>query len=79
MGNIHLRSFFQLQWNPINAILLTLDFFVGTLNVRTLSKIQTNHIKNVLMQVYALLCVISQYQELREGRGRAEDEQNQRV
>ncbi|KAB0796668.1 hypothetical protein PPYR_10729 [Photinus pyralis] len=29
--------------------------------------------------VYALLCVISQYQELRAGRGRACDEQNQRI
>ncbi|KAF2905639.1 hypothetical protein ILUMI_00541, partial [Ignelater luminosus] len=29
--------------------------------------------------VYALLCVISQYQELKAGRGRACDEQNQRI
>ncbi|XP_031347667.1 uncharacterized protein LOC116174031 [Photinus pyralis] len=31
------------------------------------------------LNVYALLCVISQYQELRAGRGRACDEQNQRM
>ncbi|KAF5289142.1 hypothetical protein FQR65_LT02032 [Abscondita terminalis] len=31
------------------------------------------------LNVYALLCVISQYQELRAGRGRACDEQNQRI
>lgn len=31
------------------------------------------------LNVYALLCVISQYQELKAGRGRACDEQNQRI
>ncbi|KAK5642852.1 hypothetical protein RI129_009019 [Pyrocoelia pectoralis] len=31
------------------------------------------------LNIYALLCVISQYQELRAGRGRACDEQNQRI
>ncbi|KAK9871641.1 hypothetical protein WA026_013021 [Henosepilachna vigintioctopunctata] len=31
------------------------------------------------LHLYALLCVISQYQELKAGRGRAEDEQNLRI
>lgn len=31
------------------------------------------------LNIYALLCVISQYQELKCGRGRAEDDQNDRI
>ncbi|XP_044269745.1 uncharacterized protein LOC123014608 isoform X2 [Tribolium madens] len=50
-----------LGFNPSIAILITLDFFITSLNV------------------YALLCVISQYQELKAGRGRAQDDQNNRV
>ncbi|XP_022914041.1 uncharacterized protein [Onthophagus taurus] len=44
--------------NPATAMLVTIDFFLNSLNV------------------YALLCVISQYQELKGGRGRAEDHAN---
>ncbi|XP_063910264.1 uncharacterized protein LOC135127663 isoform X2 [Zophobas morio] len=50
-----------LKFNPSIAILITIDFFITSLNV------------------YALLCVISQYQELKAGRGRAQDDQNNRV
>ncbi|XP_060535527.1 uncharacterized protein LOC132707631 [Cylas formicarius] len=50
-----------LQWNPSVAILITIDFFLNTLNL------------------YALLCVISQYQEYKAGRGRAIDEDSIRV
>ncbi|KAJ3643730.1 hypothetical protein Zmor_026424 [Zophobas morio] len=49
-----------LKFNPSIAILITIDFFITSLNV------------------YALLCVISQYQELKAGRGRAQDDQNNR-
>ncbi|CAG9771033.1 unnamed protein product [Ceutorhynchus assimilis] len=50
-----------LQWNPSVAILVTMDFFLNTLNL------------------YALLCVISQYQEYKAGRGRAIDDEIMRV
>lgn len=42
-------------FNPLFAIVFTMDFFICLLNV------------------YCILCVISQYQEYREGRGRAWD------
>ncbi|KAJ8924750.1 hypothetical protein NQ315_000903, partial [Exocentrus adspersus] len=50
-----------LQWNPFAAVLITIDFFLNTLNM------------------YALLCVISQYQEFKAGRGRARDDQMFRI
>ncbi|XP_076271884.1 uncharacterized protein LOC143203562 [Rhynchophorus ferrugineus] len=50
-----------LQWNPSVAVLITIDFFLNTLNL------------------YALLCVISQYQEYKAGRGRAIDDEIMRV
>ncbi|XP_069686304.1 uncharacterized protein [Periplaneta americana] len=43
------------KFNPLTAILFTLDFFLLCLNV------------------YSLLCVISQYQEYKAGRGTAEN------
>ncbi|GLV32224.1 uncharacterized protein CBL_11819 [Carabus blaptoides fortunei] len=49
------------DFNPLTAILFTIDFFLSSLNV------------------YALLCVISQYQEFKAGRGTAEDDQQNRI
>lgn len=55
-----LYIFFELvlKIHPVSAILVTLNLFVGTLNI------------------YALVCVISQYQEYKAGRGRYEDDLN---
>ncbi|XP_046733743.1 uncharacterized protein LOC124403995 isoform X2 [Diprion similis] len=56
-----LYGLFKVPFNPITAMLFTLDFFVVCLNV------------------YSLLCVISQYQEYVAGRGTAADDCEYRV
>lgn len=45
-----------LQFEPVTAMLFTIDFFIMCLNI------------------YCLLCVISQYQEYKAGRGAAEED-----
>ncbi|XP_058457136.1 uncharacterized protein LOC131434439 [Malaya genurostris] len=45
-----------LEFEPVTAMLFTIDFFIMCLNI------------------YCLLCVISQYQEYKAGRGGAEDD-----
>ncbi|XP_065332772.1 uncharacterized protein LOC135934742 [Cloeon dipterum] len=53
----YLLIFEKLEFNPLTGIVLTLDFFLLSLNV------------------YCLLCVISQYQEYKAGRGTAYHQQ----
>ncbi|XP_059490200.1 uncharacterized protein LOC132205262 [Neocloeon triangulifer] len=53
----YLLLFEKLEFNPLTGIVLTLDFFLLSLNV------------------YCLLCVISQYQEYKAGRGTAYHQQ----
>ncbi|XP_015602039.1 uncharacterized protein LOC107271007 isoform X2 [Cephus cinctus] len=59
--SMYLFFFVTLRFNPITAMLFTLDFFLLCLNV------------------YSLLCVISQYQEYIAGRGRAADDCEYRI
>ncbi|XP_016845896.1 uncharacterized protein LOC100680166 isoform X2 [Nasonia vitripennis] len=53
---IYLFFFVSLDFNPITAMVITLDFFLLCLNM------------------YSVLCVISQYQEYAAGRGTASDD-----
>ncbi|XP_065090160.1 uncharacterized protein LOC135711283 [Ochlerotatus camptorhynchus] len=53
---IYLIVIQTLQFEPVTAMLFTVDFFIMCLNI------------------YCLLCVISQYQEYKAGRGAAEDD-----
>lgn len=43
---------FQLQWNPSVAILVTLDFFLNTLNVSFAGNIKINLFKKLIWFSY---------------------------
>uniref|UniRef100_A0AAG5DAP3 Uncharacterized protein n=1 Tax=Anopheles atroparvus TaxID=41427 RepID=A0AAG5DAP3_ANOAO len=53
---LYLIAIETLKFEPLTAMLFTIDFFVMCLNI------------------YCLLCVISQYQEYKAGRGQADDD-----
>ncbi|XP_039438862.1 uncharacterized protein LOC120420029 isoform X1 [Culex pipiens pallens] len=53
---VYLSASQALQFEPVTAMLFTVDFFIMCLNI------------------YCLLCVISQYQEYKAGRGGADDD-----
>uniref|UniRef100_A0A182QKN7 Uncharacterized protein n=1 Tax=Anopheles farauti TaxID=69004 RepID=A0A182QKN7_9DIPT len=53
---IYLIAIETLKFEPLTAMLFTIDFFIMCLNI------------------YCLLCVISQYQEYKAGRGQADDD-----
>ncbi|XP_052752610.1 uncharacterized protein LOC113517253 [Galleria mellonella] len=55
-----------LNFNPITSFLFTLDFFIIVLNIK-------------LIRIYAMVCVISQFQEYLEGRGTAAFDYSDRV
>ncbi|XP_052892353.1 uncharacterized protein LOC128300366 [Anopheles moucheti] len=53
---VYLIAIETLKFEPLTAMLFTIDFFIMCLNI------------------YCLLCVISQYQEYKAGRGQADDD-----
>lgn len=65
--------FGNLKFDPLTGTLFTLDFFIFCLNVSMnkfsfLLNFLTRHLESVL-QMYCLVCIVSQYQEYKSGQG----------
>lgn len=70
--------FLQLEHKVLTAFIFTIDFFVMLLNVRSLCLIVElldifTFIAYTCLKVYCLLCMVSQYQEMKNGRGLRKD------
>lgn len=75
--NLFLYSW-KVEFKVLNAFIFTIDFFVVLLNVSihffiTLSMFNLMTSLQPFYKVYCLLCVLSQYQEYKAGRGMRKD------
>lgn len=78
MASIMVSVFLQLEHKVLTAFIFTIDFFVMLLNVRSLCLIVElldifTFIAYTCLKVYCLLCMVSQYQEMKNGRGLRKD------
>lgn len=65
--------FGNLKFEPLTGTLFTIDFFVLCLNVSWTRKVFllnfSNNVSIAILQMYCLVCIVSQYQEYKNGRG----------
>jgi hypothetical protein len=72
---LHVVIFGNLKFEPLTGTLFTIDFFIFCLNVsskekKTFSRLTFEHdVSITILQMYCLICIVSQYQEYKNGQG----------
>lgn len=73
---LHVVIFGNLKFEPLTGTLFTIDFFIFCLNVSTREKKKTfsrltfeHDVSITILQMYCLICIVSQYQEYKNGQG----------